>query len=116
VTNRSPTALLAWIPEEEMTASQLEVKRIADKWSEVRLMSAEDAASLDAEWKEAYDRFHEKYNKDMEYMQEIAGKVQKLIEPPKVEKKSEGQRKRDKWAIVQAREAARAAARAALTK
>jgi hypothetical protein len=33
-----------------------------------------------------------------------------------VEKKSEGQRKRDKWAIVQAREAARAAARAALTK
>jgi len=112
----SSTTLAARIPEEEMTADQLEIVRISEKWSKVRLMSSEEAASLEPEWKEAYDRYHEKYHKDMEYMMEVAGKVQKLIEPPKVQKKSKGQKKRDKWAIVQARDAARAAAAAALVK
>ena len=41
----------------------------------------------DPEWKEAHIRFYEKYNSDMEKMQEIAVKVQKLIEPPKVERR-----------------------------
>jgi hypothetical protein len=110
---RMTTSLSIWIPEEDMTANQLEIKRISDKWSEVRLMSSEDAASLEPEWKEAYDRYYEKYHKDMKYMMEITNKVQALIEPPKVQKKTKGQKKRDKWAIVQAREAARAAAAAA---
>jgi len=56
----------------------------------------------DPEWKEAHIRFHEKYNSDMEKMQEIAVKLQKLIEPPKVEKKTKGQRKRDAFAKKQA--------------
>jgi len=66
---------------------------------------------LEPEWKEAHTRYFDKYDEDMEKMQEIATKLQKLIEPPKVERKTKGQRKRDKWATVQAREAARAAAR-----
>ena len=74
-------------------------------------MSKEEAASLDPEWKEAYDRFFTKYDEDMEKMTQITQMLQKAIEPPKVEKKSEGQKKRDKWAKVQAREAARAAAK-----
>jgi hypothetical protein len=64
---------------------------------------------LEPEWKEAYNRFFEKYDSDMQKMTDIATKLEKMIEPPKVEKKTKGQRKRDAWAKVQAREAARAA-------
>jgi len=52
----------------------------------------------------------------MKKMVEISKKLKKLIAPPKVERKTKGQRKRDKWAKVQAREAAREAARAAAKK
>lgn len=92
-----------------MTSDQLEIEKIQEKWTEVRMMSKEEAESLEPEWKEAYDRFYEKYHSDMESMTEIATRVKKMIEPPKVEKKTKGQRKRDAWAKVQAREAARAA-------
>jgi len=79
-------------------------------------MTREEAEKLEPEWKASYDRYHEKYEKSMGQMQEIAARLQKTLEPPKVQKKSKGQRKRDKWAIVQARQQARAAALAALTK
>lgn len=72
-------------------------------------MSADEAAKLEPEWKEAYDRFYETYHSDMDKMLEITSKLEKMIEPPRVEKKTKGQRKRDAWAKVQAREAARAA-------
>jgi len=92
-----------------MSADQMEIKTVAEKWSKVRLMDREEANKLEPEWKEAYDRFYEKYDADMVKMQEIAAKVQKMIEPPKVEKKTKGQRKRDMWAKKQALAAARAA-------
>lgn len=102
------------LPEEEMSADQLEIKKISDKWSEIRQLSKEEAESqLEGEWLEAYNRFFNKYHEDMEKMQQIATIVQKQIEPKKVERKGKKQRKRDKWAIVQEREAARAAAAAA---
>lgn len=101
---RTATALNA-----ELTANQKEIQRIQEKWSEVRAMSKEDAASLEGEWKEAHDRYFTKYENDMDRMLEIAGKLKELIEPPRVLKKTEGQRRRDKWAIVQARTAYRAA-------
>lgn len=83
--------------------------KITNKWNEIRQMSKEEAEKLDEpEWKEAYNRYYEKYDSDMEKMQEIAGKLKKMIEPAKVQKKTKGQRKRDAWAKVQAREAARA--------
>lgn len=94
-----------------MSADQLEIKRLSDKWSEVRILSKDETADLDADWKEAYNRYFEKYHKDMDYMQELASKVEKMIEPPKVAKKTKGQKRRDAWAIVQAREAARAASK-----
>ncbi len=99
-----------------MTNDQLEVAKIAKQWSEVRLLSREEAAKqLTGEWLDAYNRYYEKYDKHMEFMVEVARKVQSL-EPPKIQKKTEGQKKRDRWAKVQAREAARAAAAAALKK
>ena len=86
-----------------------EIEAIQEKWNEVRFMSKEEADKLEPEWKEAYERFHTKYDEDMEKMLKITDRLQKMIEPPRVAKKTEGQRKRDAWAKVQAREAARAA-------
>jgi hypothetical protein len=108
-TARFNTALRPAIPETDMTAEQMEIKKISEKWAEVRLLTREEAEStLDAEWLEAYNRFFQKFDDDMTRMQDIAQQVIKSIEPPKVQKKSLGQKKRDKWAKVQAREAARA--------
>lgn len=93
-----------------MTPDQLEIKKIAMKWDKIRLMSREEAESLDNEWKEAYNRYYEKYDKNMEEMKVIAARLRTLISPPKIEKKTKGQKRRDAWAKVQARMVARAAA------
>ena len=94
-----------------MTDNQKQILAIQEKWTKVRFFTPEEAADLEPEWKEAYDRFNEKYDEDMSRMTEITEKLEKMIEPPRVEKKTEGQRRRDKWAKVQARAAARAAAK-----
>lgn len=86
-----------------------EIEAIQEKWNEVRLTSKEEAEKLEPEWKEAYERFHKKYDEDMEKMLDITNRLQKMIEPPRVAKKTQGQRKRDAFAKVQEREAARAA-------
>jgi hypothetical protein len=97
------------LAEENMNDDQKEILKISETWNKVRFMSPEEAAKLEPEWKEAYDRYFEKYNKDMEFMTEISEKVKSMIEPVKIEKKTKGQRKRDAFAIVSAREAFRAA-------
>ena len=108
------TELCGAIPKDQMTDDQLKILEIQETWSEIRHLDREEAqGKLEGEWLEAYNRFYEKYDEDMEKMTEIAEKVQKLIEPPKVEKKTKGQKRRDAWARAQAREAARAAAEAA---
>jgi hypothetical protein len=107
--HRGATALAVNIAEADMSADQREIVNIMAKWKEVRHLTREEAANLeDEEWKAAHTRFMEKYDKDMVNMQDIASKLVTMLEPPKVEKKSKSQRKRDKWAIVQAREKARA--------
>jgi hypothetical protein len=108
--HRFSTALYGALPESDMTADQLKIKDISNKWAEVRLLSREEAeSSLEPEWLEAYNRFHEKYDDDMTRMQEYAERIQKMIEPPKVERKSLKQKKRDAVPRVLAREAARKA-------
>jgi hypothetical protein len=92
-----------------MTGEQAEIKKIAAKWNEVRLMDAEQAAGLEPEWKEAHARYFEKYHRDMDYAQVVVGKLQGLLEPPRLQKKSKSQKKRDRWAVIQEREAIRAA-------
>lgn len=109
-TRLSTTALsVSSLSDDLKTSDTKEIEAIQEKWNAVRHMSPEEAASLEPEWKEAYDRFYEKYNADMGKMEEITDKLQRMIEPPRVEKKTKGQRKRDAYAKVQAREAARAA-------
>lgn len=73
-------------------------------------MSREEAKSLEPEWLEAHTRFFDKYDDDMTRMQEYAGNVQKALEPPKVQRKSLKQKKRDAYARKVAREEAIAAA------
>jgi hypothetical protein len=95
-----------------MSPQQLEIKAIQDKWIEIRLLSREEAEkTLEGEWLEAYNRFFEKYDDDMTRMNEIAEKVQKMIEPPRVQKKTKGQKRRDLFAVKMEREALRAANR-----
>eukprot|EP00545_Synedropsis_sp_CCMP1620_P014893 CAMPEP_0119010132 /NCGR_PEP_ID=MMETSP1176-20130426/4810_1 /TAXON_ID=265551 /ORGANISM="Synedropsis recta cf, Strain CCMP1620" /LENGTH=135 /DNA_ID=CAMNT_0006962745 /DNA_START=46 /DNA_END=453 /DNA_ORIENTATION=+ len=107
---RSATALQLMIPEADMDEKQLEIKKVVDTWRTARLLTREEAdAQLEGEWLEAYNRFHEKYDADMELMLEIKEKVARMIEPPVVAKKGNKQRKRDKFAKSQAREAAAAA-------
>ena len=101
-TSLSP--LLAAIPEDEMSPDQLEIKNIQKKWSEIRHMDREAAQNeLDGEWLEAYNRFYEKYDEDMTKMEDIIKKLEKQIEPPRVEKKSKGQKRRDAYARKMAR-------------
>jgi hypothetical protein len=101
------TALKALVPVEDMTADQLKIKDMVDKWRVVRLMDRAHAeAELDEEWMTAYNKYHENYNKHMELMKEIKEKVAVMIEPPKIEKKGKKQRKRDIFAKKQARDAA----------
>ena len=113
---RVGTQLNAKVAEGDRTADQVEITKLQEKWSEIRHMDRDEAQkSLDGEWLEAYNRFYEKYDDDMTRMTEIAEKVQKMIEPPKVEKKTKGQKRRDAYAKKLAREAAREAARVAAT-
>jgi hypothetical protein len=87
-----------------MSDDQKKIAEIQKKWGEIRLMDRETAQKeLDGEWLEAYNRFFEKYTEDMERAFEYAGKLEKMIEPVQVQKKTQGQRKRDAYARVLAR-------------
>ena len=99
-----PTALFAAIPEADMSDAQVEIKGIQSKWSEIRHLSREEAKEqLDGEWLEAHTRFYDQYDSDMERMEEIVTKLEKQIEPPRVEKKTKGQKRRDALARKLAR-------------
>ena len=98
---------MAFVPTEDMTADQLKIRNMVEKWRMVRLYDrAQAEAELDEEWLTAYNKYHEKYAKDIELMLEIKAKVAVMIEPPRIEKKGKKQRKRDIFAKKQAREAA----------
>ena len=102
--SRGVTQLNAYLPDDQLSDDQKEIRGIQEKWNEVRHLSREEAQNtLEGEWLEAYNRFFEKYDDDMTRMTEIAEKVQKMIEPPKVEKKTKGQKRRDAYARKMAR-------------
>jgi hypothetical protein len=94
-----------------MTAAQKEILSIQKRWNVVRHLSKEEVDALDettdGEYKAAYYRYYERYDNDMEKMTEIASKLKTMLDPPRILKKTNGQRKRDKWAKIQARTMAR---------
>ena len=103
-TSRRSTALNEFLSPEDRA------DKIA-RWGEVRAMSKDEAAAnLSGEELEAYNRYYEEVRDGVLKMQEFAQFMMKDVEPPRIQPKSKNQRKRDKWAKVQAREAAKAAA------
>eukprot|EP00804_Cyclotella_cryptica_P010421 CCRYP_018144-RA/>CCRYP_018144-RA protein AED:0.27 eAED:0.27 QI:184/1/1/1/1/1/2/1218/129 len=81
------------------------------RWGEIRAMTQEEAnAQLSVEELEAYNRYYAEMREGVLKMQELATIMMKNVEPPRIMPKTKGQRKRDKWARVQAREAANASA------
>ena len=104
-TVRGSTSLSAFVSPEEC-APQIE------RWGEVRAMTAEEAAAnLSGEELETYNGYYAEVREGVLKMQELAKIMMADVDKAKGQTpKTKGQRKRDKWAKVQAREAARAAA------
>mmetsp|Transcript_1626 Transcript_1626/g.3078 ORF Transcript_1626/g.3078 Transcript_1626/m.3078 type:complete len:125 (+) Transcript_1626:152-526(+) len=102
ISSRHCTALNEFLSPEER-ADKIQ------RWGEIRAMSAEEAeANLSGEELETYKRYYAETREGVLKMQELAKLMMKGVEPPRIAPKSKSQRKRDKWAKVQAREAARA--------
>mmetsp|Transcript_11249 Transcript_11249/g.21042 ORF Transcript_11249/g.21042 Transcript_11249/m.21042 type:complete len:140 (+) Transcript_11249:131-550(+) len=96
---------------EGASAAILERQAKADRWFEIRTLSKEEAeAQLSGEELEAHKRYYAELDEDMAKLQDIAKLMLKSLEPPTVKPKGKKQRKRDRWAKVQQREAAKAAA------
>ena len=97
--SRAPTQLNAVLPEDMVSDGRKEIQGIQDKWNEIRHLDREEAEkTLDGDWLEAYNRFYEKYDDDMTRMGEIVKNLESMIEPPKVAKKTLGQKRRDAYA------------------
>mmetsp|Transcript_17995 Transcript_17995/g.31010 ORF Transcript_17995/g.31010 Transcript_17995/m.31010 type:complete len:132 (-) Transcript_17995:93-488(-) len=82
------------------------------RWGEIRAMTKEEAAAnLSGEELETYNNYYTEVREGVLKMQELAQIMMADVDKGKgVEPKTKGQRKRDKWAKVQARAAANAAA------
>ncbi|KAL7529409.1 hypothetical protein ACHAWF_002968 [Thalassiosira exigua] len=103
--SRRSTALNEFLTPEER-ADQIQ------RWGEIRSMTKDEAAAeLGPEDLEVYTNYYAEVREGVLKMQELAKLMMEDVDKAKgVEPKTKGQRKRDKWAQVQAREAARAAA------
>mmetsp|Transcript_13947 Transcript_13947/g.21184 ORF Transcript_13947/g.21184 Transcript_13947/m.21184 type:complete len:161 (+) Transcript_13947:187-669(+) len=96
------------IPDDQLEPDQLEEKRIAIRWKEVKMYSREKAEKeLEPEWLEAYNRFYAKIKYDLDKIMLLGEELKKIeqTQKPTVKPKSKKQRKRDKWAWTQAYEA-----------
>ena len=98
------TALFGAIPDSDLSADAKEIRQIQEKWSEIRHYDRATAdAKLEGEWLEAYNNFHEQYDDDMKRMEEIMENLKSYIDPPRVQKKTKGQKRRDALARKLAR-------------
>ncbi|KAL3777586.1 hypothetical protein ACHAWO_008874 [Cyclotella atomus] len=105
IQTRSVSTTLHEVLSPEERAPQIQ------RWGEIRAMTQEEANSqLQGEELETYNRYYQEVRDGVLKMQELAGIMMKNVDPPRIMPKTKGQRKRDKWARVQAREAAKAAA------
>lgn len=112
---RLATVLSALVPKDQMSAEQLEIETIRENWNRIRHLDAEDIKDEPEEYQEAHKRFYDKLESDFAHMLKIAEKLEGYIEPPRVQKKSKGQRKRDRLARDQEWEASDAAKELKLT-
>ncbi len=104
-TSRRSTSLNAFLSPEERAPK-------IERWGEIRAMTADEAAAnLSGDELEAYNRYYAEVREGVLKMKDLAKLMMKDVDPPRIAPKSKNQRKRDKWALVQKREAAKAAAR-----
>lgn len=97
------------IPDEP-TAATIENQSKADRWSEIRLLSDEEAeAQLSGDELESYKGYHSEVKEGIEKLKGISEMMLKSLEPPRIQPKGKKQRKRDKWAKTKAIAEARAA-------
>lgn len=110
---RFSTSISALPAADEVSADLAADMEYMKRWGEIKVLSRADAEStLQGAELEAYNNYHQHITDDVARMSEIANMIVKSLEKKKEMKpKTKGQRKRDKWAKVQAREAARAAAK-----
>mmetsp|Transcript_24143 Transcript_24143/g.36690 ORF Transcript_24143/g.36690 Transcript_24143/m.36690 type:complete len:131 (+) Transcript_24143:93-485(+) len=103
--SRTSTALNEFLTPEERADK-------ISRWGEIRSMTKEEAASnLSGEELETYNNYYTEVRDGVLKMQELAQIMMADVDKGKgVEPKTKNQRKRDKWAKVQARAAANAAA------
>merc|ERR1711937_925083 len=111
-TSSSSSSLYGLPSDEELTPEAIEEKRYMERWGEIKVLSpAEAESTLSGDELEAYKNYHQHVTDDLERMAAIAEMmVESLKKKKEIVPKTKGQRKRDKWAKVQAREAAKAAA------
>jgi len=97
----------------EIISAEERATKIA-RWGEIRAMSKEEAAAnLSTEDLETYTNYYAEVREGVLKMQELAKLMMQDVDKAKgIAPKTNGQRKRDKWARVQARAAANAAAAA----
>ena len=95
---------------EAPTEKTLDNAAKAARWSEIRLLSDEEAeAQLSGDELESFKSYHADVKEGIEKLEKVAEMMLKSLEPPRVKAKGKKQRKRDKWAKVSAIAAARAA-------
>lgn len=108
----SRSTALSGLPDEISDAIAANQAK-AERWSEIRLLSDEDAeAQLSGEELESFKEYHADNKADIVKMKSIAEMMLKSLEPPKIQPKGKKQRKRDKF-IKQSKIAAVRAAEAA---
>ncbi len=103
---RTSTSSLSEILSAEDRAAKI------SRWGEIRSMTKEEAAAkLSPEDLETYTNYYAEVRDGVLKMQELAKLMMQDVDKAKgIAPKTNGQRKRDKWARVQARAAANAAA------
>lgn len=92
-----------------MANSLREQKKIADRWRSIRVLSDEEAEKqLSGQELENFKAYHDTIKADFAKMRKIAEMMTQ--EYVQIKPKGKKQKKRDKWARVQAQAAADAAA------
>jgi hypothetical protein len=94
--HQSTSALAAAVPDEDLSPEARQIREIQAKWSEIRHYDRATAdAKLEGEWLEAYNRYYQQYHDDMKRMEEIVQNLKGYWDPPRIQKKSKGQKRRD---------------------
>lgn len=111
-TQKNFSPLQALISADEASAENVKEISFVARWNEIKVIKPDDTEALSAlseEEKEAYDAYNQHIKDDIEKISSLAELfINDMAKKKEIQPKTKGQRKRDKWAKVQALEAIRA--------